>query len=312
MKSLKPVFFTVGIVVFAAIALLMLSSSTNEPNPSAKIPAAAPPVAAPQMGVAQNVVSVPIPDVLTFAGESVPLGDIEVKERIDKELLVNTYWHSSTIQLIKRANRFFPTIERILAQEGVPDDFKYLALAESGLENATSSAGAKGYWQFLKSTATSYGLEVNGEVDERYHLEKSTRAACKYLKKERDKFGSWTMAAAAYNMGSNGLNNQKQRQKQSNYYQLLLNNETKRYVPRILALKMIVSSPSTYGFNVPMSERYPPLQYREVTVSSSVANFADFAIQNGTTYKMLKFLNPWLRDNNLTVVKNTYLVKLPN
>jgi len=264
------------------------------------------------MGFQNNVYSPPMPSSMTFAGEPVPLNDFEVRERIDRELMVNTYWQSSTLKMIKLAHRYFPTIEKILQEQGMPDDLKYLALAESGLTNATSSAGAKGFWQFLKSTAIQYGMEVNGEVDERYHLEKATVGACKYFRKAKAKFGDYTMAAASYNMGMTGLKNQAVRQKNDYYYDLLLNDETKRYVPRIIAIKEIVSNPEAYGFFVQDHEKYPPVdQYREVLVDKSIPNLADFAIEQGINYKILKFYNPWLRDNVLTVQKNRYKIKIP-
>lgn len=255
--------------------------------------------------------SVKVPAYIDFAGEQVPLEIDDVKERLERELLVNSYYHSNTFLMLKRKTRWFPVIEPILAQEGVPDDFKYLCVAESGLDNVTSYAGAKGFWQFLEGTGKEYGLEINGEVDERYHVEKSTRAACKYLKWAKNKFGSWTAAAASYNMGVGGLNRQMTRQDQGNYYDLLLNEETSRYVFRILALKEILKQPANYGFIIDYSDQYLPYQYKEVLVDSSVADWAAFAKRYNTDYKTLKILNPWLRDTMLTVQKNTYLVKVP-
>lgn len=320
---LSKLAFPFGILCLLAITFVLLSSSEKPDNASANpiiaeanatpIAEPAPIRAAPQSGGSMpNVYSVPMPSDLTFAGEAVPLNDFEVRERVDRELMVNTYWHSSTIRMIKLSHRYFPTIEKILAEQNMPDDLKYLALAESGLTNATSSAGAKGFWQFLKATAIQYGLEVNGEVDERYHYEKATVAACKYFRKAHSKFGDYTMAAASYNMGMNGLKNQVERQKNDYYYDLLLNTETKRYVPRILAIKAIVSNPTAYGFNIDDSEKYPPVdQYREILVDKTIPNLADFAIEQGINYKILKFYNPWLRDNKLTVLKNRYKIKIP-
>jgi len=313
MKSfLAKLAFPFGILCLMAIAFVLLSSSDkpNELTEEQSLFSAM--SAAPQGGAVPNVYSVRMPSSMTFAGEPVPLNDFEVRERIDRELMVNTYWHSSTIRMIKLAHRYFPTIEKILQEQNMPDDLKYLALAESGLTNATSGAGAKGFWQFLKATAIQYGLEVNGEVDERYHYEKATVAACKYFRKAHSKFGDYTMAAASYNMGMNGLRNQVTRQKNDYYYDLLLNDETKRYVPRILAIKEIVSNPTAYGFNIADSEKYPPVeQYREVLVDKTIPNLADFAIDQGINYKILKFYNPWLRDNKLTVQKNRYKIKIP-
>ena len=255
--------------------------------------------------------SIRVPSSIDFAGEQVPLHIDDVKERLERELLVNSYYHSNTFLMLKRMTRWFPVIEPILAEEGVPDDFKYLCVAESGLANVTSYAGAKGFWQFLEGTGKEYGLEINSEVDERYHVEKSTRAACKYLKWAKNKFGSWTEAAASYNMGVAGLNRQMNRQHEDDYYDLLLNNETSRYVFRILALKEVLRSPSNYGFIISPVDQYQPYQYNEVLVDSSVDDWAVFAKKYGTNYKTLKKLNPWLRDTNLTVKYNTYLVKVP-
>lgn len=259
-----------------------------------------------------NIYSLPTPTKLSFAGENVPLNILDVKERLDKELLVNTYWQSSTLMLLKRANRFFPIIEPILKKNGVPDDFKYLALIESGLENVVSPAGATGFWQILKGTATDYGLEVNGYVDERYNLEKATEFACQYLKDAKLKFGSWTMAAAAYNMGPNGLQNQLERQKTNNYYDLLLISETSRYVFRIIALKQILEHYDYYGFHIRPEDFYPPIQTVNVEVLTSIDDLADFAYQNKINYKILKLLNPWMRETKLPNASGkTYYIKLP-
>lgn len=256
--------------------------------------------------------SVKVPDNAVFAGESVPVYIDDVKERFERELLVTAYRHSTTFLMLKRKSRWFPVIEQILAEEGVPDDFKYLCVAESALANAVSPAGARGFWQFLEGTAKQYGLEVNSEVDERYHVEKSTRAACKYLKDAKRYFGSWTEAAASYNMGMAGLRRQMDNQNQQDYFDLLLNQETSRYIFRIMAYKEVLSNPEKYGFIVNHSDTYNPYQYREVFVDSSVSDFAAFAAKYGTNYKTLKLLNPWLRDKTLTVKYNTYYIKVPN
>lgn len=259
-----------------------------------------------------KVFSLPTPEKITFAGEEVPLATFGVREKLDRELLVNTYWHSNTLLMFKRSNRWFPVIEPILAANGIPDDFKYLAVIESGLTNAVSPAGATGFWQFLKSTGQSYGLEVNNEVDERYHVTKSTEAACKYLNDAYEKFGDWALVAASYNMGMGGLNKQLKRQKVDRYWDLLLNEETSRYVYRILAIKEILNSGSTYGFVVRPADLYPPYDVREVTIDSSVADLADFAIEEGVNYNILKSLNPWLRQSYLNNAKRQeYAVLLP-
>lgn len=256
--------------------------------------------------------SVTLPSDMSFAGEKIPLENFDVRESLDKELLVNTYWHSQTFLLIKRANRFFPEIEPILKKHGVPDDFKYLALAESGLTNAVSPAGAAGIWQFVKPTAIEYGMEVNDEVDERYSIQKSTEAACKFLKHSYDLYKSWTMAAASYNMGRTGLNKQIARQYSRNYYDILLNEETSRYVFRIAALKAIVSNPEKYGFVISKEDLYEPYKSKDMLVSAPINDIARFAFQHGTNYKVIKILNPWLRDNVLTnKTRKTYTIKLP-
>jgi hypothetical protein len=253
-----------------------------------------------------------IPEKLDFAGENVPLEYFDVKESFDRELLVNTYWQSQTLLFIKRANRYFPMIEQILRENGVPDDFKYLALAESGLTQAVSPKNAVGFWQFMKSTAREYGLEVSEEVDERYNIEKSTVAACKYLKKAYEKFNSWTMVAASYNNGRTGLIKQINRQDEDYYYDLLLNDETGRYLYRILSLKIILSDPEKYGFYFRSEDLYPPIRTKKVEVDSAVHSMVDFARHFNLNYKTLKYFNPWLRDNRLTNHKNKiYFIEIP-
>ncbi len=253
-----------------------------------------------------------LPAEISFAGESVPKKDVESMERLDREMLVNTFWHSNTILMLKRANRHFPVIEKILKDEGVPDDFKYLCMIESGLDNVVSPANAAGFWQFLKSTGKEYDLEVNGEVDERYHLEKATRAACKYLKNSKENLGSWTLAAAAYNMGEAGVRKQLADQGVDSYYALYLNPETARYVFRILAAKEIHSHPAQYGFELDDDGMYQPIKTRSVTIDGNVSSWPEFAIEQGTNYKYLKWLNPWIRSRSLNnTSKKKYEVLLP-
>jgi hypothetical protein len=204
-------------------------------------------------------------------------------------------------------------IERVLKEEGVPDDFKYLALVESNFTNATSPAGAVGYWQFLLETATEFGLEVNDEVDERYHVEKSSRAACKYFKQAYNKLGSWSLAAASYNMGMLGVQKQMDRQKQNNYYELLLNEETSRYVFRILSMKEIVNNTDKYGFVIRPSDIYAPIDSKEVTITGSVEDFAAWCQEYEVSYKDFKLLNPWLRQSYLKNKSGkTYVVNIPD
>jgi len=259
-----------------------------------------------------KIVSPPIPDQLDFAGEKVPLDNFEVKERIDREFIVNTYYHSYMIISIKRANRYFPVIEPVLKQYGIPDDFKYVAVIESGLSNVISPANAVGFWQFVEDTGRKYGLEINDEVDQRYDVQKSTEAACLYIKDAHDRFGSWTMAAASFNMGTNGVEKQMARQKTNNYYNLVLSDETSRYVARIIAMKTILQDPEKYGFDIKQEDLYPQLPVYHVTVSEPIPNLADFAISKGVNYKILKLYNPWLRDIVLTNKEHkSYTIDFP-
>lgn len=254
-----------------------------------------------------------VPDAPTFAGEKMPVDIYDVKERLDREILVNTYWHSNTFQNFKNAYRYFPIIEKILKEEGVPDDFKYLALAESGLRNVVSPSNAVGVWQFLKDTGIQFGLEVNDVVDERYHLEKSTRAACKYLKQAKEQFGSWTLAAASYNVGQARIRKSIAEQKVNSYYDLYLNEETSRYVFRIVALKELFNNPQKYGFYFTEEDMYQPLKYTVVKVDTSIVNLVDFALENNTNYKTLKLHNPWMRQQRLdNKTGKVYEIKIPS
>jgi len=264
-------------------------------------------------GLPQRVRSVDLTGPFTFAGEELPVDNFDVRERLDHELLRNAYFHRNTILLLKRRARFFPTIERILAEEGVPDDLKYLAVAESGLSNATSVAGAKGVWQFMTPTGRGFGLEINGEVDERYHLEKATRAACKYLKDYHKQFEDWRWVAAAYNMGGPNVKKWRSRQRAESVFDLDINSETMAYLFRIVALKTILQDPNAFGYEIDAADNYPPLDsYKTITVSKSIANLGDFAEENGTSYRMLKVYNPWLVSGSLTVSKgNSYEIKIP-
>ncbi|HKK82360.1 MAG TPA: lytic transglycosylase domain-containing protein [Prolixibacteraceae bacterium] len=263
--------------------------------------------------VKQEVTPPPIPEQLSFAGEPVPLDNFDVRESLDRELLVNTYFHSQTLRFMKMAPRYFHIIEPILKENNIPDDFKYLAMAESGFNpKAISPAGAVGFWQFLKSTARDYGLEVNNEVDERYNIEKSTIAACAYLHESYEKYGNWTTVAASYNAGRRGIDRQIDRQKETHYYNLLLNSETSRYVFRILGLKAIIENPEDYGFYFKKKDLYPVIPTKKVEVNTSVENFSDFAKEHGTNYKILKYFNPWLRDTTLANREGkTYEIIIP-
>ncbi len=259
-----------------------------------------------------NIKALKIPSNLTFSGEKVPTNRDDVKERMDRELLVNTYWQSNSLLLIKRAHKYFPVIEPLLEKYGIPNDFKYLAVAESGLQNNTSSAGASGFWQFLKSSAREYGLEVNSNVDERYNLEKATKVAADYLKKSKDRFGSWTLAAAAYNAGNSRIAKNLQKQQVDNYYDLLLNTETSRYIFRIVALKEVLSNPKKYGFEFQDEDLYRLAKTKVVTVDTVITNIASFAKGFNINYKELKLYNPWLRENKLNnKSRKLYEIKIP-
>jgi membrane-bound lytic murein transglycosylase D len=259
----------------------------------------------------QRTYSLNVPKELNFAGEPVPLNQFDVRERIDRELMINVYWQSQTLLLIKRAHRWFPVIEPILKKNNVPDDFKYLSVAESGLTNVVSPANAVGFWQFVEATGKTYGLEINDEVDERYNVEQSTEAACTYFNKAFSQYGSWTLAAASYNMGTTGIDKQIEKQKVHSYYDLLLNDETFRYVFRILAIKEMITHPVQYGFYFRMQDLYAPFEYTLLNIDSSVADFADFSLRNKINYKTLKLLNPWLRQNYLTNKdRKSYSIKI--
>ncbi len=260
-----------------------------------------------------NTIAAPyIPETMTFAGEKVPLEIYWVRERLDRELINTVYQHSRTLQTVKRLPRYFPIIEKILQEEGVPEDFKYLCVAESNLENVISPAKATGYWQFLESTGKSFGLQINEEVDERYHLEKSTRAACKYLKNSKKNLGTWALAAAAYNMGEGRLRKNKETQKTNEYWDMYLNNETSRYLYRILAYKQVYENPAKYGLKVRKSDLYYPVPCEEIKIDSTISDLEAFAVEKGITYLELKTLNPWLRSSKLTVYPNkNYIIKIP-
>lgn len=252
------------------------------------------------------------PTDMDFCGEKVPTNQADVKERLDREMLVNINLNASTAILIKRANKVFPIIEPILAKYNVPDDFKYLAVIESGLINAVSPSGAKGVWQFMPGTAKESKLEVTDQVDERYHIEKSTQAACEYLIKAKNKFGNWTVAAASYNGGMTGLQNHINFQQTSDYYSLWLTDETSRYIFRILALKEIMKNPEKYGYLIPKEALYPKINTKKIMVDSTITNLSTFAIRQGINYKILKTHNQWLRDKKLdNPTKKIYEIEIP-
>lgn len=253
-----------------------------------------------------------LPTSVDFAGEKVPLDQPDVMERLEREIYVNAYWESNMILLMKRSGKYFDEIDRIFTEAGVPTDFKYLALAESGLMNVVSPAGARGFWQFMESTAKEYGLEVNKEVDERYHFEKSTRAAVRYLQKAHAKFGDWTAVAASYNMGQTGFSKRQSEQFEKNYYNLYLNEETSRYLFRILAFKIIFENPGEFGFHLKEKDFYKNPEFKKIKVDRDIKDLAAWAKGEGSTYKQLKLYNPWLRDKRLNVRRGkVYEVVLP-
>lgn len=294
-KNMKKIYTILYLCVVAfCINIFMIvfksKAATNTPSPVA--------YTSDENNPAAIVSDVFMPTKFDLAGEAVPLQRLDVQESFKKELIVNTYLHSHTIQILKNSPRIFAIIEPILKKNGIPDDFKYLAVIESNLNPlAVSPAGAVGVWQFMKGTAQELGLEVNTEIDERYNIEKSTEAAAKYLQKAYERFGSWTMAAASYNAGNSMISRQMEIQKENNYYDLLLGEETGRYVFRILALKQIINHPELYNFNV--QTIYPSEKVKKIKVTGAVKSWADFAHEQGISYKILKRFNPWLRKTEL-------------
>lgn len=253
-----------------------------------------------------------IPDKVNFAGERMPLENFDTRESLDRELIISSFRHSSTILIIKRANRYLPVIEKILKEYNVPDDFKYLVAAESEFSNMVSPAKATGFWQIMYGTGKDAGMEINNVVDERYCYEKSTRLACKYILDSYARYNSWTLAAASYNSGRASIDEQIEIQKENSYYDLLLNEETARYIFRVVAYKLIITDPARYGFIINKDELYPQPEYYEVRVDTAINNFSDFAKRFGTNYKILKFLNPWLRKPYLPERSGkTYVIKIP-
>lgn len=299
-NSGKTVFILLSIFVVILIAVSFIDTGKKE-EPVADLNNYAP------------IKSVILPVEMEFAGEEVPLDLFYVREHLDRELTINTYWHSSTILWLKRAERWFPVIEPILKEEGVPDDFKYLALIESGFMQVVSPSGATGFWQFLRGTAKDYGLEVSRYVDERYHVEKSTYAACRYIKAAYEKYNDWTLVAASFNAGKRRVTESIEEQKGKTYYDLHLNSETARYVYRILAAKEIFTNPEKYGFFLSKEDLYRPVGIKYVPVTETIDNLAEFAKLHNISYRMLKELNPWLISDKLRVPgDSSYLIALPD
>ena len=300
MKILKNILSAIGFICLAMLFIFALQDAPSDENFEKKLIND------------YNVYALQVPDNLDFSGESLPLSNPDIHERMDRELLVNTYWQSNGLLMFKRAHKYFPIIEPILAKNGIPDDFKYLAIIESGLTNAVSPAGARGVWQIMPKTGREFGLEVNDNVDERYNLEMATEAACVYLKESKEKLGSWTLAAAAYNAGMTGVSRRLKEQKVTGYYDLLLGEETGRYMFRIVALKEIMSHPDKYGFNFRGKDLYTEVPTYKVEVDTAVTDFASFAKSFKINYKILKIHNPWLREpflNNKS--RKQYFIEIP-
>ncbi len=311
MKFLKNILTLLGVIL--VIGSLVFAAQQSPMHGASNTMNATPQEVDKNVASAYTISAIDIPQDLNFAGEPVPQEDPEIMERVDREFLVNTYWQSNALLLMKRAHKYFPIIEPILAKNGIPDDFKYLAVAESGLQNVVSYAGATGFWQIMKGTGREYGLEINDNVDERYHLEKSTEVACQYLKKWKDKYGSWTLTAASYNAGPGAINKFMGIQQVDDYYDLLLGDETGRYVFRIMAIKEILSNPEKYGFEINTKDMYSSVPTFKVEVAEPVFSFADFAQQYEINYKILKRHNPWLREPHLNnASRKKYVIEIPN
>jgi hypothetical protein len=305
MKKANQIIITISLIIIAGFFINAINPKANKEEVNITDPD--------NNNTAEHyeIRALKLPAKMFFAKEKAPLNDIDVYERIDRELLVNTYWQSNGLLMFKRTYKYFKSIESILEQNNIPDDFKYLALIESGLQNVTSPSGAKGFWQLMKPTAKEYGLEVNANVDERYHLEKATKVACNYLKKSKEKFGTWTLAAAAYNAGNRRISESLEKQKADNYYDLLLNEETARYVPRILAVKEILTHADKYGFSFTKEDLYNHEAFYEVKVDTAITDIARFAKNYGMSYKEFKRFNPWLRENHLNnKSRKEYFIKI--
>ena len=300
MRTLKNLLAIVGVFAIAFLFVFAVQDAPSDDNLEKKIIND------------YNVYALNVPENLTFAGEQLPLNNPDILERMDRELLVNTYWQSNGLLMFKRANKYFPIIEPILAKYNIPNDFKYLAVIESGLQNVTSPAGAKGFWQIMKATGKENGLEINSNVDERYNLELATEVACKYLLKAKERFGSWTLAAASYNAGMAGISRRLKEQGVDDYYNLLLGQETGRYIFRIVALKEILNNPAKYGFNFRNTDLYRTVPTYKVKVDTAVTDFVKFSERFGINYKILKLHNPWLREKHLNnKSRKEYQISIP-
>jgi hypothetical protein len=303
-QSTKKYFIAIGcVIVLLSLFKIVAYSFSDTPSDAAYDD---------YFKASYKVFSIRIPKNLNFSGEEVPTMDFSVHEAMERELIINTYWESQSLLLQKRANRWFPIIEPILKRNNIPDDFKYIALIESQLSNVVSPQGATGFWQIIESTGLNYGLEITEDIDERYSVEKSTEAACKYFNESFKTFKNWTLVAASYNLGMGGVQAQMNKQKVDSYYDLSLTDETARYVYRILAMKEIISRPKVYGYMLRKKDLYPPLITKKITIDSTINDLADFAIQQKVNYKILKLFNPWLRTNMLNNdQKKKYTIEIP-
>ncbi|TJY34151.1 lytic transglycosylase domain-containing protein [Pontimicrobium aquaticum] len=300
MKTIKNILACLGLISLSGLLVFAVQDAPSDENLEKKIIND------------YNVYALNVPENLDFAGEALPLEDPDILERMDRELLVNTYWQSNALLMFKRANKAFPIIEPILEKHGIPNDFKYLAVIESGLTNAVSPAGARGVWQIMKATGRENGLEINANVDERYNLEKATEVACKYLLEAKERFGTWTLAAASYNAGKAGIARRLKEQNVTDYYDLLLGEETGRYMFRIVALKEILNHPDKYGFNFRHKDLYKPIPTYKVAVDTAVTDFVEFSEKLGINYKILKLHNPWLRQPHLNnKSRKEYFIEIP-
>lgn len=298
MPKIVRLFTLIGVIAITSLFIKGIDKAKSEPPKSTSDK--------------YEIQALELPENLNLAGERVPIERQHIRERMDRELLVNTYWQSNGLLLLKRANKYFPILEPLLKEYGLPDDFKYLAVAESALIDETSSVGAAGMWHFMKNTGKEYGLEINQNVDERYHIEKSTKVAAQYLIKAKERFGSWTLAAAAYNAGNYGVSRRLEAQGVISYYDAFLPNETERYVLRIIALKEVLSNPRKYGFKFEEKDLYTMEKTRTIKVDSAITNIALFAKNFGLNYKELKLHNPWLRQNKLNNrSQKVYEIKIP-
>lgn len=304
MKTTKSIFLATAVITLTIITFIgATDKNAASPEPFPKIP-----VEARQIAIYSPI----IPESMEFCGENVPLDKYYVRESLDREMIANTFGHTSTVLYFKRAHRYFPIIEPILKKNGVPDDFKYLCVIESGLTNATSPAKAQGFWQFIKTTGQKYGLEISDEIDMRNNLEAATEAACQFLKVLRRDLGSWTAAAAAYNCGAEGLSKNLEKQSIASYYDTRLNRETSRYIYRILAVKQIMQHPQDYGFYLRPIDLYPTIPTRTTTLSGHNVDLYAFAKDNGCSYKLFRELNPWITTEKLiNKAGKSYTVKLP-